>query len=344
MRARRGRRIGFPRLLFSLLVAVLAHAPEAWAHESRPAYLEITETAPGRYDLLWRTPLLSGMRLPVVLRLPDEVRNVTDPVVRDLSDSLVERRIVEAGEGGLAGKRLEFVGLQATITDVLVRVQFRDRDRTTTLVHPSQPWIEIAAVRAPMTVAIGYLVAGIHHILLGVDHLLFVLGLLLIVKDRWMLVKTISAFTVAHSLTLAIATLGYASAPAAPLNAAIALSILFLGQEIVRTWRGETSLTIRHPWVVAFAFGLLHGFGFASGLTTMGLPGAEIPVALLMFNLGVETGQLLFVILILGLERAFRVLEVRWPPVVAALPAYTVGSLGAFWTIQRLAILVGGTR
>jgi hypothetical protein len=343
VRARRGRRIG-PRLLFSLLVAVLAQAPEAQAHESRPAYLEITETARGRYDLLWRTPLLSGMRLPVVLRLPDEVRNVTEPVVRELSDSLVERRIVEAGEGGLAGKRLEFVGLQATITDVLVRVQLHDRARTTTLVHPSQPWIEIAAVRAPMTVATGYLVAGIHHILLGVDHLLFVLGLLLIVKDRWTLVKTISAFTVAHSLTLAIATLGYASAPAAPLNAAIALSILFLGPEIVRSWRGETSLTIRHPWVVAFAFGLLHGFGFASGLTTMGLPRAEIPLALLMFNVGVEAGQLLFVILILDLERAFRMLEVRWPPVVAALPAYTVGSLGAFWTIQRLVILVGGAR
>ena len=332
------------RVLFGVALVALGHAPDARAHESRPAYLEVTETAPGRYDLVWRTPLLSGSRLPVTLKLPDDVRNVTEPVVRDLSDSLVERRIVEAGEGGLAGKRIEFVGLQATITDVLVRVQLHDRDRTSTLVHPSQPWIEIAAARGPVAVATGYLVSGIHHILLGVDHLLFVLGLLLIVKDRWMLVKTISAFTVAHSITLAIATLGYASAPAAPLNAAIALSILFLGPEIVRAWRGETSLTIRHPWAVAFAFGLLHGFGFASGLTTMGLPRAEIPLALLIFNVGVETGQLLFVILILGLERAFRVLEVRWPRVVEALPAYTVGSLGAYWTIQRLVILVGGAR
>lgn len=159
-----------------------------------------------------------------------------------------------------------------------------------------------------------------------------------------MLVKTISAFTVAHSITLAIATLGYASVPAAPLNAAIALSILFLGPEIVRSWRGGTSLTIRHPWVVAFAFGLLHGFGFASGLVTMGLPRAEIPVALLMFNVGVEAGQLLFVFLILLLERAFRVLEVRWPRLVEALPAYTVGSLGAYWTIQRVLVLLGGAR
>jgi hypothetical protein len=332
-----------PLLLSSLWLAGPGLAPNVWAHESRPAYLEITERTTGRYDVLWRTPLLSGVRFPVAIRFPDGVRNVTEPVRRELSDSLVERRLIAAGEDGLAGTRIEFVGLQATITDVLVRVQLQDRERTTTLVHPSQPWIEIAAVRGPVTVATGYFASGIHHILLGVDHLLFVLGLLLIVKDRWMLVKTISAFTVAHSITLAIATLGYASAPSAPLNAAIASSILFLGPEIVRAWRGETSLTIRHPWVVAFAFGLLHGFGFASGLTTMGLPRAEIPLALLMFNVGVETGQLLFVALILLLERAFRVLEVRWPRVVQALPAYTVGSLGAFWTIQRV-ILLGGAR
>jgi hydrogenase/urease accessory protein HupE len=339
------RRLGFlRRSLFGVMLMALGQAPTAWAHESRPAYLEVSETSPGRYDVLWRTPLLSGLRLPVALKLPEDVHNVSEPVRRELSDSLVERRVIEAGEGGLAGKRIEFVGLQATITDVLVRVKLSDRASSTTLVHPSQPWIEIADVRGPLVIATGYLISGIHHILLGVDHLLFVLGLLLIVKDRWMLVKTISAFTVAHSLTLAVATLGYASAPAAPLNAAIALSILFLGLEIVRSWRGEPSLTIRYPWVVAFAFGLLHGFGFASGLTTMGLPRAEIPLALLMFNVGVEAGQLLFVILILGLERAFRVLEVRWPRVVEVLPAYAVGSLGAFWTIQRVAILLGGAR
>ena len=181
------------------------------------------------------------------------------------------------------------------------------------LVRPSQAWVEVAASRGLLAVAGAYFKLGIEHILFGVDHLLFILGLLLIVKDRWMLVKTVSSFTVAHSITLAIATLGYARAPEPPLTAAIALSILFLGPEIVRSQRGETSLTIRHPWVVAFAFGLLHGFGFASGLTTMGLPRAEIPLALLLFNLGVEAGQLLFVIVVLLLERSFRMLEVRLP-------------------------------
>jgi hypothetical protein len=159
-----------------------------------------------------------------------------------------------------------------------------------------------------------------------------------------MLVKTISSFTLAHSITLATATLGYGSVLAAPLNAAIALSILFLGPEIVRAWRGETSWTIQRPWLVAFAFGLLHGFGFASGLTTLGLPRAEIPIALLSFNVGVEAGQLLFVALILLLERAFRVLGIHWPRLIEALPGYAVGSLGAYWTIQRIALLLGGAR
>jgi hypothetical protein len=155
-----------------------------------------------------------------------------------------------------------------------------------------------------------------------------------------MLLKTITSFTLAHSITLAIATLGYATAPVLPLNAAIALSILFLGPEVVRSMRGETSLTIRHPWIVAFAFGLLHGFGFASGLTTLGLPTHEIPIALLLFNVGVEIGQLFFVALILLLARSFRTLEIRWPQWAEWMPAYAVGSLGAFWFIQRTIVLL----
>jgi hydrogenase/urease accessory protein HupE len=319
-------------------------ANPARAHEARPAYLEIKETAPGQLSVLWRTPVLAGMRLPVMLRLPDGVKNLKEPAVQELTDSLVERRWIDAGPNGLAGKRIDFAGLQFTITDVLVRVELLDGRKWTTIARPSQPWVAMASSQSRWDAMGTYIVQGIHHILLGVDHLLFVLGLLLIVKDRWMLVKTVSAFTVAHSVTLAIATLGYASVPAPPLNAAIALSILFLGAEVVRSWRGGTSLAIRQPWVVAFAFGLLHGFGFASGLTTMGLPRAEIPLALLCFNAGVEIGQLLFVMVVLLLERAFRVLEIRWPRVIETLPAYTVGSLGAYWTIQRVVVLLGGAR
>ncbi len=330
-------------LLVTLLMGVLGYVCTAHAHEVRPAVLEIKETAPGRYDVLWRTPLLSGMRLPVVLEFPDDVRNVTDPIVQELSDSIIERRVIEPAGGTLAGKRVRFVGLQATITDVLVRVRTFDGRDITTFVRPLQPWFDVAARQSWGTVAGNFIMHGIEHILFGVDHLLFVLGLLLIVQDRWMLLKTVTAFTVAHSITLAIATLGFASAPVMPLNAAIALSILFLGPEIVRCWRGETSFTIRHPWVVSFAFGLIHGFGFAGALTSAGLPGKDLPLALLSFNVGVEIGQVAFVMLIVLLERSFRQLEIRWPRWVQALPGYTVGSLGAFWTIQRAAMLLGIT-
>ena len=333
-------RVRFAWLTACLLLAVSV----ASAHEARPAYLEIKETAPGQFSVLWRTPVLAGMRLPIALKLPDDVKNVREPNVQELADSFVERRWIDAGPNGLAGKRIEFPGLQFTITDVLVRVELLDGRKLTTIVHPSQPWMEIAASQTWMGVAGTYIVQGIRHILFGADHMLFVLGLLLIVKDRWMLLKTVTAFTVAHSITLAIATLGYAEIPVLPLNAAIALSILFLGPEIVRSWRGETSFTIRHPWVVAFAFGLLHGFGFASALTSAGLPRHELPLALVTFNVGVELGQLGFIALILALERSFRILEIRWPRWAEALPGYTVGSLGAFWTVQRVVLLFGGAR
>jgi hypothetical protein len=327
-----------------LLVVMLHAAPVALAHEARPAYLEITETAPGQFNVLWRTPVLSGMRLPVVLTMPGDLKNVREPSIQELADSLVEHRRINAGPAGLAGKRIEFAGLQLTITDVLVRAEMLDGRKWTTIVRPSQPWVEMPASQTWLAVVGTYTVEGIRHILFGADHMLFVLGLLLIVRNGWMLLKTVTAFTVAHSITLSIATLGYAEVPTAPLNATIALSILFLGPEIVRSWRGETSFTIQHPWVVAFSFGLLHGFGFASALTGAGLPRHELPLALVSFNLGVEAGQVVFVALVLALERSFRALEIHWPRWAQALPGYAVGSLGAFWTMQRLAVLFAGGR
>jgi len=254
---------GMGRLAGVLLFVTALALPAAYAHETRPAYLQMKETAPGEFSVLWHTPVLAGMRLPLKLTMPEGVRNVKEPVIQDLTDRLIERRWIDAGPNGLDGKRIKIAGLQLTITDVLVRIEFADGRTLQTIVRPVQPWIEIDPSQTWWQVMGTYLVEGIRHILLGVDHLLFVLGLLLIVANRWMLLKTITSFTIAHSITLAIATLGHASAPVPPLNAAIALSILFLGPEIVRRWRGQTSFTIRHPWVVAFAFGLLHGFYLA---------------------------------------------------------------------------------
>jgi hydrogenase/urease accessory protein HupE len=325
----------------TVLLAALLAVSSAQAHEARPAYLEIKETAPNNFNVLWRTPVLSGMRLPVVLTIPN-VRNLQDPTVEELTDSLVERRWIDAGPNGLAGKRIEFVGLQATITDVLIRIETLDGRKWMTFAHPSEPWIEIAASSSAWEIAGTYLQHGIEHILFGVDHLLFVFGLLLLVMNRWMLVKTITGFTFAHSITLTLATLGYINIPSPPIEAGIALSILFLGAEIVRAWRGGTSLAIRHPWIVAFAFGLLHGLGFATGLKAIGLPQSDIPLALLFFNVGVELGQLSFVTVVLLLARATRLLcRIRWPRTVELLPAYAVGSLAAFWTIERVVAMFG---
>ncbi|MGD8358601.1 MAG: HupE/UreJ family protein, partial [Lysobacterales bacterium] len=232
-----------------------------------------------------------------------------------------------------------FPGLEQTVTDVFVRLSRLDGSEALQVVRPTNPRAVLRGKRPWYVTSAEYLSLGFHHILMGIDHLLFVLGLLVIVGHRRMLIKTITAFTVAHSITLALATLGYASIPRLPLNAAIALSILFLGPEIVRIWRGETSFTLRHPWVVAFAFGLLHGFGFASGLSTVGTPKAEIPLALLTFNVGVELGQLVFVVLILLMRRSFGVLAFPRPRWVQFAPGYVIGSLGAYWTVQRAVMM-----
>ena len=313
------------------------------AHEMRPGYLELREGDPSTYALLWKRPTGGEVEIRIAPVVPEGCRLAT-PDQQQLTPGAVVVRGTLTCAGGIAGKTLRIDGLDTTVTDVLVRIQHADGRLESHLLRPMTPSVTLGALTSGLERALSYLQLGVQHILLGVDHLLFVLGLLLIVSKRWVLVKTITAFTVAHSITLAIATLGYASTPLLPLNAAIALSILFLGPEIVRVWRGQSSFTIRHPWVVAFAFGLQHGFGFAAGLTAMGLPKAEIPLALLLFNVGVELGQLAFVVLVLLLERSFRALEIRWSLWAQALPGYAVGSLGAYWTIQRIAVLLGGLR
>jgi hydrogenase/urease accessory protein HupE len=279
------------------------------------------------------------MRLPIVLKLPDRVKNLKDPVVSELTDSLVERRWVDAGPNGLVGERIEFAGLQLTITDVLVRVQMLDGTVSTTLIRPTRPWIEITATPGLLAVAGAYVLHGIEHILFGFDHLLFVLALILIVRDGRVLLWTITAFTIAHSITLSLATLGAVHVPGPPVEAMIALSIMLLACEIVRLRYGQIGLTSRWPWIVAFSFGLLHGFGFASALTQIGLPQADIPLALLTFNIGVEIGQLIFICGVLGVLACLK--RISFPPLIerhaVVAVTYAIGSAAAFWFIERLA-------
>lgn len=327
------------RLALAVALALLALGEGAAAHDARPAYLEVRELTPGRYDLLWRIPVLSGMRLPVALALPDALRPLTEPALQELSDSIVERRVVEADPGAIAGARIGFPGLEATITDVLVRVSLLDGAPSTTLVRPSRPWIELETARGPGGVAAAYLAHGVEHILLGFDHLLFVLALILIVPSPRVLLATVTAFTLAHSITLALAALGVVHVPGPPVEAAIALSILLLASEILRARRGEASLTARRPWLVAFGFGLLHGFGFAGALADLGLPAGDVPLALFAFNCGVELGQLAFVAAALGALALARRLALPLAVEARALRAatYAIGTLAAFWLFERLA-------
>jgi hydrogenase/urease accessory protein HupE len=324
--------------LLVLLLGLGTTAPAA-AHEFRPGYLELREQDPSTFALLWKRPSGGEVEIRIVPVVPAGC-SLSGPARQQLTPGAVVVRGTLSCSGGLAGKTIRIEGLETTLTDVLVRVQHADGRVESQLLRPASPAFTLGEATHAGQRAWSYLELGLQHILLGVDHLLFVLGLLLIVRDRWMLVKTVTAFTVAHSLTLAAATLGYASVPLPPLNAAVAVSILFLGLEIVRARRGESSFTIRHPWVVAFAFGLLHGFGFASGLTAMGLPKAELPLALLLFNVGVEIGQLAFVAGVLLLLRSFRALQIAWPRWQRALPGYCVGSLGAYWAVQRVVVML----
>jgi hydrogenase/urease accessory protein HupE len=328
------------RVVIFLLASLLA-VPTTRAHEARPAYLEIKETSPNQFSILWRTPVLAGMRLPVVLTMPGHVKNLKEPVVQELADSLLERRWIDAGANGLAGKLIQFTGLQLTITDVLVRVEMLNGRTWTTIAHPSRPWVQIAASQTWLGVAGAYLRLGIEHIWSGIDHLLFILALMILVRGTRRLVATVTAFTVAHSITLAGATLGFVRVPQQPVEACIALSIVFVACEIVHAREGWQGWTERWPWLVAFTFGLLHGFGFAGALNAVGLPQTAIPVALLFFNVGVEIGQLLFIAAILSI-----MVFARWLSKRAAIPQpawawrvapYSIGGVAAFWMVQRIA-------
>ncbi len=323
------------------LALAFALAPShAVAHEVRPGYLELREVAENRFQVLWKKPARENMILKIDPVFPAACALVGIGSEDLRSGAYVARATLDCPQG-LTGESIEIAGLETLLTDVLVRIYYADGQQETHLAQPNETSVVIGGPSGVGARIAAYVRLGVEHIALGVDHLLFVLGLLLIVSSTMTLIKTITAFTVAHSVTLAVATLGFAQAPEVPLNAVIALSILFLGPEIVRVWRGESSFTIRHPWVVAFAFGLLHGFGFASGLDAMGLPPDEIPLALLFFNVGVELGQLAFVFLVLALARSFRALEIRWPRWARVAPGYAVGALGAMWFIERTLILLG---
>ena len=318
-----------------------AFASSVSAHEVRPAYLELRQTGPEIYDVLWKVPGQGeNLRLGLYVEFPPGSMNVTAPRASMANNAFAERWTLRR-VGGLTGGTIHIAGLTATMTDVLVRLERLDGSAQITRLTPSAPSFVVDAVPRARRVAATYLILGVEHILLGIDHLLFVLALLILVKGTRRLVATVTAFTVAHSLTLAGAALGLVHVPGPPVEAAIALSIVFVAAEIMHRRQGEASLTERFPWVVAFTFGLLHGFGFAGALSEVGLPQTAIPIALLFFNIGVELGQLLFiasVFVVIALARRVRCRIGVWQPAWAwRIPPYAIGSVAMFWVIQRIA-------
>jgi hypothetical protein len=328
--------------LLALLLVGLAAAWPAAAHEVRPAYLEIDQVGPASYKVTWKQPTLGDVALHLAPHLSSGWLEAPPADQYAGDSSLIRTWVVHAApHQPLDGQTLSIEGLSGTITDVFVRVRMADGQKLDALVRPEAPALKIDLAHGADLSMWSLLLLGIQHIVTGPDHLAFLLGLLLIVKDRWTLVKTVSAFTLAHSLTLAAATFGLISLSVPLLNALIALSILFVAPEAIRAQSGGTSLTIRHPWAIAFGFGLLHGMGFASGLTSLGLEKSALLGALVLFNVGVEIGQLAFIMVVLALLRAFRLMEIRWPKPVRLAPTYAIGAFGASWTLQYGAALFG---
>lgn len=304
------------------------------AHEIRPAYLQIDQVSEDSYDILWKVPRRGDMVLSLRPIFPEGF-SLQEASQRKASADAMVYHYKLTGTESLAGKTLEIENIKKTIVDVLVNINYLNGEKVSLMLRPDNPDTVLPGETSKWAVIKTYAVLGVEHIWFGIDHLLFVLALIIITVGFKKIVKTITAFTIAHSITLSMAVLGVANLPGPPVEAVIALSIVFLASEIIKNIQGKQTLTSSKPWLVAFSFGLLHGFGFAGALADIGLPQTEIPLALAFFNIGVEFGQILFVVVVLGILKILS-LKKNWPVIIRKVPAYAIGSVAAFWTIERI--------
>lgn len=329
-------------MIRALLLLLMLLAAPASADEFRPAYLQLTQRDAATYDVLWKVPALDEeTSLSLRPLFPAAARSLS-PMRASYAGGATVIRWTIAVPGGLEGKGIGFTGNSAGRTDIIVRLERLDGTEQIARISPARPIFIATAAPGPFEVITSYTWLGIEHILLGVDHLLFVAALVMLVRGHRQLLLTITAFTIAHSITLALATLGVLDVPGPPVEASIALSIMFVAVEILRRHQGHPSLASERPWLVAFSFGLLHGLGFAGALAEVGLPDNSIPLALLFFNIGVEIGQLLFVALLLATAALVR----RFAGTVDArlaivAPAYAIGGLASFWLVDRVVAFWG---
>jgi len=331
-------------LLLILGVALGLGVPrEAHSHEVRPAYFELNQDSAHHYLITWKQPVQGDL----AIRLRPRLSNgwLDRPPADQFANGVFLIRtwsVTDPAPDPVAGRTLTIEGLDRTITDVLAVIRLADGRRLEGIIKPDHPALALAFASTSGLPVPAYLRLGVEHILTGIDHLMFVLGLLLLVGVRWRLIKAITAFTVAHSLTLAASAVGVVRVPSAAVEALVALSIVFVATELVRAMRGRVGLTRRYPWLIAFTFGLLHGFAFAGALAEVGLPKDAIPMSLFLFNVGVEIGQLLFVGVAIVFILALRPVWARAPAAAFAVgrwaPPYAIGSFAAYWFIERAAL------
>jgi hydrogenase/urease accessory protein HupE len=320
------------RLVTSLLLFLCASW--AQAHDVRPAYLEITERPQGEVVIVWKSTEAPG----AAVIAPHFSTGWTDapPSISHGGEALVKTWRVPSPHAALAGTKVDIQGLETSITDVLLRVVFADGSELTRVLKPSDSSLTLPGAAAAGVPVREYLQLGFTHIWSGIDHLMYVLGLVLLVRTPKLLLKTITGFTIAHSVSLALASLGYIHIPAPPVEAVIALSIVYVAIEILRAREGKPGLAARAPWLVSMSIGLLHGLGFAGALSEVGLPPDAIPQALLLFNIGIELGQIAFVALVLAIGHALIRYLPRTTHSLRWVPPYAIGSFASFWVIERV--------
>ena len=304
--------------------------------EIRPGMLEITERDNGWVDVTWKVPVLQDGPLALTPVLPEFLAPVGPGSGRSVPGAWVHYSSFRSGAQSLTGATITIDGLNGIATDVMVRITLSDGTVHSAMLRSGNVSFTIPEQATRTELAISYWQIGTIHILEGFDHLLFLLTLLLIVSGIWPLLKTVTAFTLAHSLTLAFATLGLVNIPPAPTEAVISLSIVLLAVEVVRKNQGELTMSERFPWVVAFTFGLVHGLGFAGALSEIGVPQNEVPLALLMFNVGVETGQVMFVLAVSLLLAGLHRIHNHSALMLARATPYVIGGVAAYWTIERV--------
>ncbi len=330
------RRDSITLTVVGVLLGLMAMPIPGWAHPLDPALLELWESENAEIEVLWRLPLTQPIDAPLHPVLPGRCTEVSSPSVGESGSGLIQRWRVACRVRSLVGERIGVEGLRERKTDALLRIHLADGRVVQTVLRGDSPFFIVPQHTGSLDVVRDYVALGFEHILTGLDHLLFVLGLVLLVHGQRRLLWTITAFTLGHSVTLSLAVLGFVHIPPRPVEALIACSIFAVAMELTREAQGRPLGIGREPWAMAFAFGLLHGLGFAGALAQVGLPTDEIPLALFSFNIGIEVGQLLFVGVVLAVRAAFGLHPVRWLKVSTLLPAYAIGSLAAFWVFERV--------